>query len=126
MESQGRQGYDRAVRVLRLLLPTLALSTFARIAVAEPPDKPGGVPIEIGTYLGGWFSNYFHDFYEAPSPSVRKLETMSPGEVLEVIVDHEPAVENVPKSMQNEGQKVLTVEKISGADWRMVFKKEIE
>ena len=55
-----------------------------------------------------------------------KLETMSPGEVLEVIVDHEPAVENVPKSMQNEGQKVLTVEKISGADWRMVFKKEIE
>ena len=54
------------------------------------------------------------------------MEEMRLGEVLEVIVDHEPAVENVPKSMQNEGQKVLTVEKISGADWRMVFKKEIE
>ena len=54
------------------------------------------------------------------------MEEMRLGEVLEVIVDHEPAVENVPKSMQNEGQRVLTVEKISGADWRMVFKKEIE
>ena len=54
------------------------------------------------------------------------MEELGLGEVLEVIVDHEPAVENVPKSMQNEGQKVLTVEKISGADWRMVFKKEIE
>ena len=54
------------------------------------------------------------------------MEELLLGEVLEVIVDHEPAVENVPKSMQNEGQKVLTVEKISGADWRMVFKKEIE
>jgi len=54
------------------------------------------------------------------------MEELRLGEVLEVIVDHEPAVENVPKSMQNEGQKVLTVEKISGADWRMVFKKEIE
>lgn len=54
------------------------------------------------------------------------MEEMRLGEVLEVIVDHEPAVENVPKSMQNEGQKVLTVEKLNGADWRMVFKKEIE
>lgn len=54
------------------------------------------------------------------------MEEMRLGEVLEVIVDHEPAVENVPKSMQSEGQKVLTVEKLNGADWRMVFKKEIE
>lgn len=54
------------------------------------------------------------------------MEEMRLGEVLEVIVDHEPAVENVPKSMQSEGQRVLTVEKLNGADWRMVFKKEIE
>lgn len=54
------------------------------------------------------------------------MEEMRLGEVLEVIVDHEPAVENVPKSMQNEGQRVLAVEKLNGADWRMVFKKEIE
>lgn len=54
------------------------------------------------------------------------MEEMQLGEVLEVVVDHEPAVENVPKSMQNEGQKVLAVEKINDADWKMVFKKEIE
>jgi len=53
---------------------------------------------------------------------------MSVGEVLEVIVDHEPAVENVPRSIQNEGQKVLAVEKLNdtgGATaWRLVIKKE--
>lgn len=52
------------------------------------------------------------------------MEEMKLGEILEVVVDHEPAVENVPKSMQNEGQKVLTVEKLNDADWRMLFKKE--
>ncbi|MDI6761268.1 MAG: sulfurtransferase TusA family protein [Candidatus Brocadiaceae bacterium] len=56
------------------------------------------------------------------------LEEMSVGEVLEVIVDHEPAVENVPRSIQNEGQKVLAVEKLNDTDgattWRLVIKKE--
>ncbi len=52
------------------------------------------------------------------------LEDMQLGEILEVIVDHEPAVENVPKSMQNDGQRVLAVEKLNEVDWKMVFKKE--
>lgn len=54
------------------------------------------------------------------------LEEMRVGEILEVIVDHEPAVENVPKSMKNEGQKVLAVDKLNDTEWRMVFKKEID
>ncbi|MFQ5863198.1 MAG: sulfurtransferase TusA family protein [Candidatus Brocadiales bacterium] len=54
------------------------------------------------------------------------LEDMQIGEVLEVIVDHAPAVENVPKSMKNEGQKVLTVDKVNDTDWKMVFKKETD
>lgn len=56
------------------------------------------------------------------------LEEMLVGEVLEVIVDHEPAVENVPRSIQNEGQKVLAVEKLNdtggATTWRLVIKKE--
>ncbi len=52
------------------------------------------------------------------------LEEMLVGEVLEVIVDHEPAVENVPRSLRNEGQKVLAVEKLNNTDWRLVIKKE--
>lgn len=54
------------------------------------------------------------------------LEEMRVGEILEVVVDHEPAVENVPKSMENEGQKVLAVEKIGESNWKMVFKKETD
>lgn len=52
------------------------------------------------------------------------LEEMHVGEVLEVIVDHEPAVENVPRSLLSEGQKVLAVEKLNTTDWRLVIKKE--
>lgn len=54
------------------------------------------------------------------------LEEMRVGEILEVEVDHEPAVENVPKSMENEGQKVLAVKKIGESSWKMVFKKETD
>lgn len=52
------------------------------------------------------------------------LEEMLVGEVLEVIVDHEPAVENVPRSLKSEGQRVLVVEKLNDTDWRLVIKKE--
>ncbi|HHT9154000.1 MAG TPA: sulfurtransferase TusA family protein [Candidatus Hypogeohydataceae bacterium YC40] len=52
------------------------------------------------------------------------LEEMLVGEILEVIVDHEPAAENVPRSLRNEGQKVLAVEKLNNTDWRLVIKKE--
>ena len=52
------------------------------------------------------------------------LEEMGLDQVLEVIVDHEPAVENVPKSLKNEGQKVLAVDKINDTDWKILVKKE--
>jgi TusA-related sulfurtransferase len=54
------------------------------------------------------------------------LEEMEIGQILEVIVDHEPAAENVPKSLINEGQKVLSVDKINDTDWRMVILKQRE
>ncbi|MFQ5834740.1 MAG: sulfurtransferase TusA family protein [bacterium] len=52
------------------------------------------------------------------------LEEMKAGEVLKVIVDHPPAVENVPRSLENGGQKVLSVTKINSTDWQIVVKKE--
>ena len=52
------------------------------------------------------------------------LEEMGPDQVLEVVVDHEPAVENVPKSLKNEGQKVLAVDKINDTDWKILVRKE--
>ncbi len=52
------------------------------------------------------------------------LEEMGLDQVLEVVVDHEPAVENVPRSLKNEGQKILAVDKINDKDWKILVKKE--
>ncbi|MEK6744834.1 MAG: sulfurtransferase TusA family protein [Nitrospirota bacterium] len=54
------------------------------------------------------------------------IEKMNVGEVLEIILDHKAAVENVPKSMENEGQKVLLVEQTSEKEWRIVVRKDRE
>jgi TusA-related sulfurtransferase len=51
---------------------------------------------------------------------------MNMGEVLEIILDHKAAVENVPKSMENEGQKVLAVEQTGEKEWRIVVRKDKE
>ena len=54
------------------------------------------------------------------------LEELEVGQVLRVIVDHEPAVTNVPRSMENEGQTVLRVAKLNDTDWELVLRKETE
>lgn len=51
------------------------------------------------------------------------IEEMKPGEVLKVVVDHEPATDNVPKSMKNEGHEVLDVSKINTTDWQIIIRK---
>ena len=51
------------------------------------------------------------------------LEKIASGEVLEILTDHKPATENVPRSMENEGHTVLEVAKINETDWRIVVKK---
>ncbi len=52
------------------------------------------------------------------------LEEMNLDQILEVVIDHEPAVENVPRSLKNEGQKILAVDKINDTDWKILVKKE--
>lgn len=51
------------------------------------------------------------------------LEELQRGQVLEVVVDHKPATENVPRSMENEGHKVLEVTQIGENEWRIVIQK---
>lgn len=51
------------------------------------------------------------------------LEEMEVGKVLRVIVDHLPAVENVPRSMSNEGQEVLAIEQLNDTDWSLTIRK---
>jgi TusA-related sulfurtransferase len=54
------------------------------------------------------------------------IEKMNLGEVLEVILDHMPAVENVPKSMENEGQKVLKIDQVGEKEWHLFVRKDKE
>ncbi|MBI5166848.1 MAG: sulfurtransferase TusA family protein [candidate division NC10 bacterium] len=51
------------------------------------------------------------------------LEEMDSGQVLRVIVDHLPAVQNVPRSLGNEGHQVLEVAQINESDWSITVKK---
>ncbi len=51
------------------------------------------------------------------------LEQMEPGEVLRVILDYKPSVENVPKSMREEGQEVLEINKIGENLWEVIVRK---
>ena len=51
------------------------------------------------------------------------LDLMEPGQVLQVIVDHLPAVENVPRSVTNEGHEILNVGQVNDTDWEIVIRK---
>jgi tRNA 2-thiouridine synthesizing protein A len=54
------------------------------------------------------------------------IEKMSLGEVLEIVLDHKPAVENVPKSMENEGQKILKIDQTGEKEWHVFVRKDRE
>ena len=52
------------------------------------------------------------------------MEEMDVGEVLEVIVDYPPAVKNIPKSMEMEGQQLVEVQKLDSKEWKVVLQKQ--
>ncbi|WP_457590623.1 sulfurtransferase TusA family protein [Geoglobus sp.] len=52
------------------------------------------------------------------------MEDMEPGEVFEIITDHEPAVRDLPRSLEAEGNRVISVEEIGESEWRIVVKKK--
>ncbi len=51
------------------------------------------------------------------------LEEMNAGEVLLVLVDYPPAVENVPRSMEGEGNQILWVKERGTSLWEIVVRK---
>ncbi len=52
------------------------------------------------------------------------LEMLESGQVLQVIVDNDESATNVPKSLTNEGNNVLGVEKANGRDWLITVRKK--
>lgn len=51
------------------------------------------------------------------------LEQMELGQVLRVILDYPPSVENVPKSMREEGQEVLVINQLDNSTWEILIRK---
>ena len=43
-----------------------------------------------------------------------KLEELNSGEVLEIIIDEGEPMANVPRSIKDEGHKIIKVEKVNG------------
>jgi len=54
------------------------------------------------------------------------IEKMNLGEVLEIVTDHKPASENVPRSMESEGQKILKIEQAGDKEWHIFVRKDKE
>lgn len=52
-----------------------------------------------------------------------KLEEMTEGEVLEVILDDGEPMRNVPRSVKQDGHKVLKVERLDGGAYRLAIKR---
>ena len=51
------------------------------------------------------------------------IESLEIGQILEILLDSEEASRNIPKSMEDHGQKVLKAEKINETDWILQIKK---
>ncbi|WP_352428517.1 sulfurtransferase TusA family protein [Thermoflexus sp.] len=52
------------------------------------------------------------------------LEEMEVGQVLRVLVDYEPAVHNVPRSVRLQGDEVLKVEPVGEGLWAIWIRKQ--
>jgi len=52
-----------------------------------------------------------------------KLEMLPAGAHLSVILDDGEPIENVPKSLEEQGQKVLEQERISDGQWKILVEK---
>jgi tRNA 2-thiouridine synthesizing protein A len=52
------------------------------------------------------------------------LEEMEPNQILEVLVDYPPAVENIPRSVKaQELGEILSVVKVNDEGWKIKIKK---
>lgn len=51
------------------------------------------------------------------------LEMIDIGDTLRIIVDYEPAIDNVPRSFESEGHQVLGIETLAAGEWAISVKK---
>jgi tRNA 2-thiouridine synthesizing protein A len=53
------------------------------------------------------------------------LEALPIGGVLQVVIDHEPAVRNLPRSAQEWGQEVLGVTRLDEQRWAILLRRRV-
>jgi TusA-related sulfurtransferase len=58
--------------------------------------------------------------------AILALEILAPGEVLQVALDHPPAVKDVPLSISHRGHEVLELRQDSATDWTITVRKGID
>lgn len=51
------------------------------------------------------------------------LENLQVGQLLRVVVDNDESGENVPRSLQQEGHRVLEVRRLAGAEWAILVER---
>jgi tRNA 2-thiouridine synthesizing protein A len=54
------------------------------------------------------------------------LEEMEIGQILQVILDWEPAVSNVPRSAEIYGDEMIKVETLSTGEWAVLIRKRVD
>lgn len=57
-----------------------------------------------------------------PIYTLRELQEMKSGEILEVIVDHPPSVTNVPEEVRKAGHEVVGEPQRNGAEFHLFFR----
>lgn len=53
------------------------------------------------------------------------LEEMESGQTLCILVDHLPAVTNLPRSLKAEGHRILRITQLNETDWQLLVQKEL-
>lgn len=51
------------------------------------------------------------------------IEEIEPGQVLRIVIDYPGSVDNVPRSLTNEGHKILGVYTLGGRLWEIFVEK---
>jgi len=106
----------------------LAAGRFAPVPQEAPEASPESdtSAVEEASVSGGDVTLLDLSGVACPMNFVKtklKLETLPAGAHLSVILDDGEPIENVPKSLEEQGQKVLEQEKISDGQWKILVEK---
>jgi len=102
--------------------------TKSSLSLSPPISSSPGRPAEPEPPVGPWSASLDLTGELCPFTFVRTklaLEDMAMGAVLRVVVDHEPAIRNIPRSATEWGQEVIGVTRLSQHTWAIDLRKRV-